>query len=111
MGQTQFSGPLLVGSGMGIQGCYSTTVAWTHAAISSGQFGEITLASTTCDVQPGDLVSVSPASTAVGPYAFAGFRQSTAAASRVTVLLDVPGSTATSTLSGTLRITWVDLTE
>jgi len=95
---------------LAFKGAFSTTLAWTHAAISSGQFGLITIASSVADIQPGDLLSVTPSDTMAGPYAFAGYRQSTANASRVTVLLTTPGSTATSTLSGTLRITWVDLT-
>ena|SRR5689334_4254303 len=91
------------------QGAFTNTFAWTHAAISSGQFGLITVTSTTADVQPGDILSVTPSDTMVGPYGFAGYRQSTADSSRLTVLLTVPGSSAASTLSGTLRITWVKL--
>ena len=97
-----------IGQGVGVKGYYSTTVAWTHAAISSGQFGEIVIASSICDIMPGDLYSI--AAGVVAPAAHVGTRVSTAAASRVTIVLACPGSTATSTLSGTATISWADLT-
>lgn len=99
---------ITLGQGSALKGFFSTTVAWTHAAISSGQFGEIVIASSVCDIMPGDLVSV--AAGVVAPTAVAGIRVSTAAASRVTIVLTAPGSSATSTLSGTATITWADLT-
>jgi hypothetical protein len=91
-----------------IKGVFSTTVAWTHAAISSGQFGEIVIASSVCDISPGDMVFV--AAGVVAPCANVGYRVSTAATSRLTIVLATPGSTATSTMSGTATITWFDLT-
>jgi hypothetical protein len=97
-----------LGQGSALKGFFSTTVAWTHAAISSGQFGEIVIASSVCDIEPGDLVWV--AAGVVAPAANVGYRQSTAATSRLTIVLANPGSTATSTLSGTARISWADLT-
>ncbi len=97
-----------IGQGVGVKGYFSTTVAWTHAAISSGQFGEIVIASTTCDINPGDLVSI--AAGVVAPVAHVGTRLSTVATSRVTIVLATPGSSASSTLSGTATIAWADLT-
>ena len=99
---------LTVGSGLTLDGIYSTTFVWTLAAISSGQWGEITLASTTADVLPGDLLTVQLDTIAADLFQ-GGYRQSTAAASRVTVLVGNITSTATSTQSGTGRITWLSL--
>jgi hypothetical protein len=97
-----------LGSGTGFKGAFSTTLAWTHAAISSGQFGELLIPSSNADIMPGDIVFVD--SGVVAPVAQTGVRLSTAATSRVTVVLSVPGSTAASTISGTLRVSWLDLT-
>jgi len=91
------------------KGAFSTTFSFAHASISSGQFGAITLASTTCDIMPGDIFSVE-LTPSVATVAQAGLRTSTAATSRVTIVLAVPGSTASSTFSGTGRISWIDLT-
>lgn len=89
----------------------STTFAWALAALTSGAQGEITLASTTCDVQPGDLVGmVSLGEPAENDLIVGNIRFSTAAASRVTLVVSNVASTATSTLSGTGRISWIDLT-
>lgn len=90
---------------------YSTTFAWALAALTSGAQGEITLASTTCDVQPGDLVGqISLGAPAENDLIVGNVRFSTAAASRVTLVVSNVASTATSTLSGTGRISWIDLT-
>jgi hypothetical protein len=90
---------------------YSTTFAWTLAALTSGAQGEITLASTTCNVNPGDLVGLIelyPA--AEDDFTVQYHRTSTVNTSRVTIVVGNIGSTATSTASGTGRISWVDLT-
>ena len=97
-----------LGQGVGIKGAFSTTVAWTHAAISSGQLGEIVIVSSVCDIMPGDIVFT--AAGVVAPVISGGFRVSTAATSRLTIVLANPGSTASSTLSGTATISWIDLT-
>ncbi len=89
-------------------GLFSTTFTFAHAAISSGQFGEVLIASTTADVAPGDLVQVYLTPT-IATVSQVGLRQSTTGSSRVTVILAVPGSSATSTFSGTGRITWIKL--
>ena len=93
-----------------IKGAFSSTSTWALAATSSGQVGELTFASTTFDVNPGDLIGaieVVPTTTAL---IYAGYRTSTVATSRLTVIMANPGSTATSTTSGTIRVTWFDLT-
>lgn len=92
---------------------YSTTFVWALAALTSGAQGEITLASTTCDIQPGDLVgmvSLGPTPSTADDFIVGDIRFSTAATSRVTLIVSNPASTATSTQSGTGRITWLDLT-
>jgi len=89
----------------------STTFAYAYAALSSGQTAVITLASTTADINPGDLVSISLGAPTVEPLALLNVRYSTAAASRVTLVVGNITSTAfASTGSGTGRITWLDLT-
>ena len=92
---------------------YSTTFAWTLAALTSGASGEITLASTTCDIMPGDLVGtieLTPAHSTNTNLINGNIRFSTASASRVTIVVSNVASTATSTESGTGRISWIDLT-
>lgn len=101
-----WSGSTLTAS-VQFQGAFSTTFAWAHAAISSGQYGEILIASTTADVMPGDLFQVEL--TATTNVTVASVRTSTAATSRVTVVLSNVGSSATSTFSGTGRISWIKL--
>lgn len=108
------SSPVTLGSASGsaIRGAFSSTSTWSLAAVSSGQLGELTFASTTFDVNPGDLIGAievwPTASTA--SLVFAHYRTSTAAASRVTVVLANVASTATSTTSGHIRLSWIDLT-
>lgn len=114
----QGAGGVTIGAGVGIKGAYSTTFAWTLAALSSGHQGEITLSSATWAVQasapePGDLIGfpeLYPA-TATGDDLLVGqIRLSTVATSRVTIVVSNVASTATSTNSGTGRLTWFDLT-
>jgi hypothetical protein len=62
-------------------------------------------------VQPGDLVGqISLGAPAENDLIVGNVRFSTAAASRVTLVVSNVASTATSTLSGTGRISWIDLT-
>jgi hypothetical protein len=92
---------------------YSTTFAWTLAALSSGQTLEVTLTTSVGDLNPaaGDVMTLSlgDISGYVG-MAIMGYRFSTTATSRVTVLVGNISSTATSTASGTGRVSWIDLT-
>ncbi len=92
-----------------LKGIFQSTFIWEHAAISSGQYGEITLASTTCDAWTGDAVILSQF-TATTNVTVSHIRMSTVSASRVTIVLANVGSTATSTFSGTGSVTWFDLT-
>ncbi len=91
------------------KGWHVKTSTYSNAAISSGAVAELTFASTTFDVSYGDLVSVSFLDLEA-PVTCGGFRLSTVATSVLTVLLAVPGSTASSTLSGSVQVAWADLT-
>ncbi len=93
-----------------MKGIYAKTSTWSNAAISSGAVAELTFASTTFDVSLGDLAMVAFTDALAAPIACGGFRLSTVDASRITVLLTAPGSTASSTLSGSILVSWVDLT-
>lgn len=96
-----------------IKGVFSQNSTYSHGAIGVARNVEITLASTTADVNPGDLVSVglvvdtANLSSAVN---LAWWRLSTAATSRFTASLSNVQSTATSTGSGTFQLSWIDLT-
>ena len=90
------------------QGAFSTTFSWASAAVANSRTGAVTIASTTADVVPGDLVIVD-LGIASSVVIQGAHRLSTAAASRVTVVIENTSSTDTSTLSGTGRITWVKL--
>ena len=93
---------------------YSTTFVWALAAIASNAVsGEITLASTTCDIQAGDLIgwiSLAPTASTCDDFYIADVRLSTANTSRVTLVVGNGASTTTSTQSGVGRISWLDLT-
>lgn len=108
------SSPVIIGgSTRTIKGAFSQNSTWSNAAITGGHGQEITLASTTVDINTGDLLSIgmtvatADASSQVG---IASWRLSTVATSRLTVVLNAFGSTATSTLSGTFHLAWFDLT-
>jgi len=111
-----FAGPVLVGStaagSLGFRGAFSSTSTWSLAAVSSGQVGELTFANTVFDVNPGDLIGaieVWPTASTT-PLAFMHYRMSTVATSRLTVVVGNIASTVTSTLSGHIRVSWLDLT-
>lgn len=95
-----------------VKGFFSSTKTWSLDAVSSGQLGEITFASTDFDVNPGDIIGAieiwPTASTSA--LAFAHYRMSAVATSRLTVVLANVASTATSTTSGHVRVSWIDLT-
>lgn len=100
-------------SGAPFKGAFSTTFAWAVAALSSGATEEVSLASTTCDVDPGDVLSIELGLPAVSTQTLTlqGYRTSTVATSRVTLIIGNITSTAVaSTASGTGRISWIDLT-
>jgi hypothetical protein len=107
------SSPVTLGAGVSFKGAGSTTFAWAVAALSSGATEEVTLASATADIMPGDVVSIEIGLPAVSTQTLLlmGYRTSTAAASRVTITIGNITSTAVgSSASGTGRISWVDLT-
>lgn len=97
---------------MPFKGAFSSTSTWANAAVSSGQVAELTFANTTFDINPGDLIGAielwPTASTT--PITFMHYRTSTVATSRLTVVIGNIASTATSTLSGHVRVSWLDLT-
>lgn len=106
-------GGIVPGYGMAIKAAYSTTFAWTLAALTSGAQGEITLSTAVGDIMPGDLiglVELKPATATGDDLSIQQIRTSTAVTSRVTLVVGNIASTATSTNSGTGRITWLDLT-
>ena len=100
---------MIANSTAAFKGFHSKTSTYSASSISSGAVAELTFASTTFDVSYGDLVSVSFLDLAA-PVVSGGFRLSTVATSVLTVLLSVPGSTASSTLSGSVQVAWADLT-
>lgn len=97
---------------LAFRGAFSSTSTWSAGATSSGQPVELTFANTVFDVNPGDLIGaieVYPTASTT-PLAYLHYRTSTAATSRLTVALGNIASTATSTTSGHIRVTWLDLT-
>lgn len=101
-----------VGSGMSFKGAYSTTFAWALAAVSSGQTLEITLSTAIgpFNAKEGDVFSLNLGDTVAAGLAVVGYRYSTVVTSVLTVLVGNISSTATSTTSGTGRVSWIDLT-
>lgn len=95
-------------SATALVGVSRSTFTSQFAIISSGQLSEITLSTATTAAQDGDLVSI--AGEATSPAVMVGFRLSTAVASRVTIILTNPTSTATSTGRFIGSVTYVDLT-
>ena len=109
------SGNMVLG-GTTIKAAYSTTFAWTLAALTSGAQGEITLTTAvggTAPIAQGDLIGLielNPATATGDDLTIQQIRTSTVASSVVTIVVGNIASTATSTNSGTGRITWIDLT-
>lgn len=95
-----------------ILGAHTQNSTFSFGAIAAARSAEITLASTTVDINPGDLLSIGMTiattnlSSAVN---LAHWRLSTVATSRLTVVLSNVQSTATSTGSGTFHLSWIDL--
>jgi hypothetical protein len=109
------SNPVTIAGGAAFKGAYSTTFAWTLAAVSSGQQGEITLTTAVGGANPiavGDLIghiSLNCTNTQMG-VTLGDIRWSATASSVLTLVVGNITSTATSTLAGVGRITWLDLT-
>ena len=108
-----FVGSTASGS-LGFKGAFTVNSTWSNAAINASRSAEITLASTTVDLNPGDLVGAiefhSLTANGSSNVFLSGYRTSSEATSRVTLVVRNGESTITSTLSGTYRITWIDLT-
>ena len=97
-----------------IQGLHTQASTYSHGAISANRKIEVTFASTTMDVTQGDMFVISSWEPATANFSsvvvVSDVRLSTVATSRVTVVFGNISSTATSTASGTLRVSWLDLT-
>ena len=110
------SNAVTIGGGAAFKGAYSTTFVWTLAALTSGAQGEITLTTAVGGAAPiavGDLVghlSLGVGTAGENDATIQDIRWSATASSVLTIIVGNIGSTATSTLSGTGRITWLDLT-
>ena len=103
LGSTFVGSAAILGAGFA-----STNSSW--AAITGGHAVEVTIASTRADVMPDDLLGVSLsglAADASSNIGIAFIRRSTVNASRVTVVLNAFGSTASATQSATIRLSWV----
>jgi hypothetical protein len=95
-----------------VKGVFSQNSTYSHGAIGAARKVELTFASTTVDINTGDLLSVGlTVATAdlSSVVAVTDWRLSTVASSRLTVFLGNISSTATSTGSGTLHLSWIDL--
>ena len=110
------SNAVKIGAGASMKGAYSTTFAWSLASLTSGAQGEITLTTAVGGAAPialGDLVgmiSLGVATAGQDDATIQDLRWSAVASSVLTIIVGNIASTATSTLSGTGRITWLDLT-
>jgi hypothetical protein len=111
-GNSSFAGTVKIGTGATIKGIYSTTFTWECAAVSSGQTVEITLTTAvSSNLSPGDLIGmISMNAPDNAMLAFVDYRQSAVASSIITIIMGNISSTATSTESGTGRISWIDIT-
>ncbi len=97
---------------LGFKGAFAATSTFSNAAIGASRSVEFTLSTAVGQMQVGDVISVgvvidtANVSSAISHV----WRASTAVASRVTIQLVNNQSTATSTLSGTFQLAWIDLT-
>lgn len=106
------SSPATFGAGVAVKGFFSQNSTYSHGAIPALRKVELTFASTTVDINPGDLLSVGiTVATAdlSSVVAITDWRLSTVATSRATIVLGNISSTNTSTGSGTLHLAWIDL--
>lgn len=103
------SQPVTIAGGSAFKGFFASTYTVQFGAISSGQTLEVALSTAFGDFAPGDLVQIE---TLITPpdVTFSGFRMAADASTRLTMVLQVPGSTAGSTGRVTGRVVWADLT-
>lgn len=95
------------------KGIFKSTLTWEVAAVSSHASAEITIASSIAGVAIGDIVSydwVPQTGASTSWLALAGHRFSTVAASALTVTVWNVTSSAASSNSGEMTISWIDLT-
>lgn len=98
---------------LGFKGAFTALSTHSWAALTQGHATELTLSTATVQCDVGDVVSVGlviDTANLSSQTGVAWWRLSTAASSRLTVALTNIGSTAGSTGSGTLQISWIDLT-
>ena len=96
-----------------IKGAFAANSTISFGAVAASRAAEVTLASTTVDVMTGDIVSIGwvhATANFSSQCVMSGYRLSTVDTSRVTVIFENTTSTATSTGSGTLQFSWIDLT-
>lgn len=98
-----------IAGGSAFKGYFASTYTVQFGAISSGQTIEVALSTAFGDFAPGDLVQIE---TIITPnvITFGGFRLDADASTRLTMVLNNPGSTAGSTGRVTGRVVWADLT-
>jgi hypothetical protein len=98
-----------IAGGTAFKGFNASTYTVQFAAISSGQTLEVALSTAFGSFAPGDLVQIE---TVITPseITFGGFRLAADASTRLTMILNNPGSTAGSTGRVTGRVVWADLT-
>ena len=107
------TGGVVVGAGSAFKGAYSKTAAYTFTALAAHASEEFVFTSTTADITPGDMVTpeLGLPATSTQTISLVSYRTSAAASSRVVVTLANLTSTAIgSTGSGTMRLSWLDLT-
>jgi hypothetical protein len=98
-----------------VKGFFSQNSTFSNAAIGAARKIELTFASTTVDIMPGDMLgaiglTIDTAGTVSSVVAITDYRLAATDSSRLTVVLGNISSTATSTLSGTFNLAWIDLT-
>jgi hypothetical protein len=95
-----------------VRGAFSQNSTYSHGAIPALRKTELTFASTTVDINVGDMLTVGiTVATAdlSSVVAVTDWRLSNTDSSRLTVFLGNISSTNTSTGSGTLHLSWIDL--
>ena len=101
-------------SAKGIKGIFASTYTWAVAqAASSIAPAEITIPSTTADINPGDMVTYNidfQTGQSTAMLCLAGHRFSTVDTSRLTIVVRPVGSSISGSNSGKAYIQWIDLT-
>lgn len=98
-----------IAGGTAFKGFQTSTFTVQFAGISSGQTVDVALSTAFGNFAPGDLVMVETIITPAG-ITYGGFRLDADVSTRLTMVLQVPGSSVTSTGRVTGRVVWADLT-